>query len=148
MIDQLAATGKSYVSSSYNEYIHVQKAESYFLGVGDEELEPIRALLAGTKAFGDEGIAVDGVVKVKTEVKDGADREIKLLRQEQEIVLECLSSLTEYRPHLARLLHLRYVLDHSVEHVARDLHISRRTYDRWRAEALQELGEIIKKTLT
>lgn len=49
-----------------------------------------------------------------------------------------LDVLDDYKPHYARLLKLKYVNDQSVERVAEELSVSRKTYERWRPKAVEE----------
>lgn len=71
-----------------------------------------------------------GVVERLTEMQGLQDR--------LDRIDHILDVMDDYKPHLARLLKLRYVEDNTVEHTANEMSISRKTFDRWRQKAIEE----------
>lgn len=79
---------------------------------------------------------IDEILDKLTELQD--------LQAEVSRVDTVLKALEQYRPDYASLLRLRFIDNLKVEDVADALHISKKTFDRWRPQAL---AEFIKLTL-
>lgn len=64
--------------------------------------------------------------------------ELQGLQREKEQIDRVLELLAEYQPQYERLLRLRYIEGRTVDEVASEFCISRKTFDRWRAKAIAE----------
>lgn len=69
--------------------------------------------------------------------------EFQELQQQKEEIDRVLESLMEYQPQYERLLKLRYIEGRTVDEVATEFCISRKTFDRWRAKAIAEYIRLI-----
>lgn len=70
--------------------------------------------------------------------------ELQDLYDERERVSSALESLADYKPEYALLLINRYVEGRSVTEVADMLSVSAKTFDRWRAKAVEEYQNLMR----
>lgn len=80
---------------------------------------------------------IDAVIDRLAEYQD--------LREEIKRIDTALEALEAYRPEWARLLRLRYVDNMKVGDVTMELHIARKTFDRWRRKAIREFANVTLK---
>ncbi|GAA0382557.1 ECF-type sigma factor [Paenibacillus motobuensis] len=82
------------------------------------------------------------------EVRDNIDEILERLAEFQDLQAEvknmdiALKALEQYKPEYAKLLKLRFIDGIPVLDAAEELHISRKTFDRWRAQAVEEFSKI------
>ncbi len=81
-----------------------------------------------------EGKGNDAIIRRLAALQDA--------NEEKDIIDKTLDSLSMYKPELDKLLRLRYINGFSVEEVANELGIVRKTFDRWRPKALEEYSII------
>lgn len=74
--------------------------------------------------------------------------ELQSTLDEKRLIDNTLETIGEYAPDLERLLKSRYIEGKSVEEVASDLGIVRKTFDRWKQKALEEYAIIIGMSQT
>ncbi|WP_159886171.1 ECF-type sigma factor [Paenibacillus puerhi] len=106
---------------------------------GDErllrELEgKIHKVLEARIGYTADAGGIQGVIDRVSELQD--------LQREVELIDRSLDTLAEYRPEYSRLLRLRYIEGRSVDEVAGEFCIARKTFDRWRAKAVEEYARL------
>ncbi|MCL6460011.1 MAG: RNA polymerase subunit sigma-24 [Gorillibacterium sp.] len=69
--------------------------------------------------------------------------ELQELEVQKEYIDNALNVLDDMYPGYGRLLRLRYLDDQDIGGILQELNIARRTFDRWRPQALIEYGRLI-----
>jgi hypothetical protein len=77
---------------------------------------------------------IDGVIARLSEMQD--------LQKKLDYIDSVFAALDEYKPSYTKLLKLRYIDKIPVDDIADALHISRKTYDRWRPNAIDEYARL------
>ncbi|MEK8132483.1 RNA polymerase subunit sigma-24 [Paenibacillus filicis] len=99
------------------------------------ELEgKIRKVLEARIGYSADQGGIQGVIERVSELQD--------LQREVELIDRSLDTLGEYKPEYSQLLRLRYVEGRSVDEVAGEFCIARKTFDRWRAKAVEEYARL------
>ncbi|SDD48393.1 hypothetical protein SAMN02799630_03776 [Paenibacillus sp. UNCCL117] len=99
------------------------------------ELEgKIQKVLEARVGYTADSGGIQGVIDRVSELQD--------LQREIELIDRSLDMLGEYKPEYSRLLRLRYVEGRSVDEVAGEFCIARKTFDRWRAKAVEEYARL------
>ncbi len=97
--------------------------------IGDK----IEKVLDTRSGYSESYEGLDGVVQRISELQD--------LQRENEQIDLVLNTLDWYKPNYGRLLKLRYVEGCKVENIAKEFHISEKTYERWRPKAILKYAE-------
>jgi DNA-directed RNA polymerase specialized sigma24 family protein len=99
----------------------------------------LRELTSGIQAVLEARVGtaegIDGVLERLAEIQD--------IEQEKARIDEALAALEEYKATYSRLLRLRYIEGKAVEDVADELCVSRRTFERWRPQAVREYANLV-----
>lgn len=88
------------------------------------------------------------VIEARTGTPEGFEAILAQLAEYQDLLAEkqrivaVLDVLGEQNSHLAKLLHLRYIEGMTVEEVAAELGIVRRTFNRWKSRALESYSKL------
>jgi len=108
----------------------------------DQITQATRAIQTVIDARSNYRLSTDDAAIERAEYTKRAELAAEDYRAEKDLIDEALDSLKKYRPHLEKLLRLRYVEDKSVVRVCNELPVAARTYARWKEEAICEFATI------